>query len=494
MAFDRLIKKNAYTEDTLKLIIRTVNEAESRGFGKEVVKALAGLKPAIHLTSNGHIPDSDKLDFMHRLFAWVCRNVEYTKDPEGSERVHTAPLTVHNGKGDCKKCATLLSSVLAEAGIESILKWVTYEGNEDYTHIYVIVPYPDNKKYIVLDPTNDCKWNSEVTYKSATLYFLNGKVMELRQVGAPNKPLFDFSDNIMTPGIVGLDQDFHALGVGKGFKFLHKFHFPSLKGIINDIKNIEHTFAEVSFAIPRAVYLEAVRLNVAGHAGHLLHGYNKDATKLMNFWKAVGGNPNALKAALLQGSAKHPLLGPPNNSQVGIAPLALLAAAAPIVAAAAATIHAIDPNSPVANDLNKVANTAATAAAVPFNPIATMQAAGLIPDAGPGTSPTMPPGSQFNPPGYIPPGHDLPPNTGLPQGGGGGPSGGAIGLWALVVIPGVIQHSWLIHNYLLFSISIFAAIILPIHTNNYFPFINKIKRLCQISRTVLKRLLTQNWK
>lgn len=173
IGFDKLIKKNASVDDTLALIIKSSIECSKMPFVKSIVEKLG--------------PTTPKSEFIRRVFDYYCRNVEYTLDKEGTESVHTPALVIVNGKGDCKKAATFLASVLIAAGIEPIFKHVYYDGSDLYTHIYIIVGNPDYNNYITLDPTNDCKFNKEVDYRTGTLYFTNGKHMELRLMGA-SKP------------------------------------------------------------------------------------------------------------------------------------------------------------------------------------------------------------------------------------------------------------------------------------------------------------------
>lgn len=177
VGFDKLIKKNASVEDTLDLIVKVANECSKKSYVNSIVKRFS--------------PIHDRNEFLRNVFNYYCRNVVYQLDGTGTEEVHNPELTITNGTGDCKKAATFLASILIAAGIEPVFKHVYYEGEQDYTHIYIIVPDPDFKNYITLDPTNNCEYDKEVNYKSATLYFTNGTNMELRHMGKPahtNKP------------------------------------------------------------------------------------------------------------------------------------------------------------------------------------------------------------------------------------------------------------------------------------------------------------------
>jgi hypothetical protein len=388
LAWKQTISTNANVNDTLEEIVYMVNEWSKNPFCKAVVEQLN--------------PSGDKEAFMHRLFNLACDNIKYKLDIPGIEYSHTPNLIFLNGEGDCKKFTIFVASILKAAGIEPVLKHVYYSGQKEYSHIYVIVPFPTLDRYITMDCTNECKWDTEVKYASATLYFLNGKSMELVRMG---------NNNRNEPFMVGLMASANELcgnmehcAAAMGFSFGHKFHFPNLGKIIKQeeskvvdvVKKVEHAFASVSMAIPRAVFMNlGLRPNVAGLGGTFKEIYAAHPSEVNSFWSDFGGNPADLQKAFNEGAAKHPLLGP-DLETIGLigGPEAVLAAAAPIVAGAALLIAKLKPGSQAATVAADIANGTMTAAAGgSFDAIA--QSAGLLPDNGPGTSATMPPQGQF---------------------------------------------------------------------------------------------------
>src|ERR1039457_2684745 len=107
VGFDTLHKENASVEDTLQLIIDFINQYSNDGFAKSIAQRLRK-------------DYAGKEEFLQALFDYYCRNVEYLLDPPGIEQVYTPARTIHEGKGDCKKAAIFLASVLHAAGIEPI--------------------------------------------------------------------------------------------------------------------------------------------------------------------------------------------------------------------------------------------------------------------------------------------------------------------------------------------------------------------------------------
>jgi len=471
LGYERTVSNDADIYDTLALINSHVNKDCNSSFVREVVKTLG--------------PATDKVEFMHRLFDYYCRNVRYKLDEPGTEKVYTPARIIHEGAGDCKKAATFLAACLICAGIEPILKHVYYDNNEDYTHIYVIVANPDLQHYITLDPTNDCQWNKEVSYSGGGLYYLNGRTMKLKSMGAapttPQSKSWDstllktlpFSEDLAI-GCHNVSGDIEALSGPSyiGFSFKHKFHLPSLSNIIKDaehvVMQVENKLATVSMVIPRGVFLGGVKTNTAGLAGNLLKLYAQDPNKVNTFWKDFGGDPNTLHAAIVEGAKKHPLLGPEYIS----GPEVILAAAAPIVAGAAAILASLKPGSPASKDLNALAGaTMAAASGGGFDAIASAAATGYAADTT--GSHAMPPNGQFTPPGHTP--QQPPPGY---TWGDGGHSGGSVGFMSMIMLMTMFNNNFYYHNYL-FALLCFIGVYINVFLYKFSPLYFNHKKLWQ---------------
>lgn len=281
IGFDKLISKHASTEDTLRLIVDTVNDYSKSGFVRDAVKKLCP-------------PGTDRNTCIRNIFDYYCRNVDYLLDDKGVEKVYTPARTISEGAGDCKKAATLVASFLVAAGINPVLKHVFYQGNDDYTHIYVIVLNSDGT-YITLDPTNNCKFNSEVSYSHGSLHFLDGKVMELRQMG----------------------------NSGMGGKVIQNFDFADgLHDVMSEIESIGNsgvipgTGGTVPHDIQRETFLKIVRMNQEDIASIIALALSSDPHALDSYWKSIGGDIAELKKAVIDGAKKKGGIGCP----IGAAP------------------------------------------------------------------------------------------------------------------------------------------------------------------------------
>jgi hypothetical protein len=347
---ETLVKRNAELNDTINLIVTVVNQNYSSAFVQQLTKALN--------------PTGNKLDFMRRLFDYVCRNVRYELDPQGREKVFKPSTTVANGKGDCKKMTVLIASVLKAAGIEPLLKHVYYSG-ENYTHVYVIVPYPQLPNYVTLDPVNDCKFNQEVKYSSANIYDLKGNRMDLYTGNKPSyKANFKSNVNAAAGGIesdLAITMGCNVMGATEAEILVEDL----MSGIgasarkqqrqaqrqerrnerkekrgerkenrqetLNKIKNkIKNVVKKVGIAPARAAFLTIVRLNLMKIANKLAAAWIKDKNKVTVFWQKVGGDVEELKKVIMSGS-KQQITG---IGQFDPATQAIITAATPILVAA----------------------------------------------------------------------------------------------------------------------------------------------------------------
>lgn len=161
-SFFNPISPDANGDETVKLIVKTINTYSQSPFVKKTVEILKAKSP-------------DRITFLKNLFGVACKNVEYLMDEPGHEVVYTPQLLMKMGKGDCKKFTTFIGAVLKAAGFDGVPKVVDYRPGKDWEHIYIISRDPDHPKgYYTLDPVNHCKWDSEVKYRRARLNFLDG--------------------------------------------------------------------------------------------------------------------------------------------------------------------------------------------------------------------------------------------------------------------------------------------------------------------------------
>jgi hypothetical protein len=382
MAFEIIITDRANTQDTVTAIISVINSDSKQGFIPKLAAALN--------------PNGSKLEYIQRLFDLVCKNIEYEQDPPGWEKVFTGTKLFLNGKGDCKKMSTALAATLKAANIEPLLKVISYD-NEKWSHIYVLARI--NKRYYVLDPVNNKKFDAELNHKQAAVFNLLGKSTlmpgtKLSVMGkrGNNESFYksfrdsidelsgdldavsneagsllgmgdactmsgDEMDAIVEQALSGMPDGDDTTELGKKKKKAKKEKkgklkkiFKKITGVVKKVSLQPVRLAFISIVLAAGALHKLLKINLAQK---LAEAWQKDnGAHLSKIWEKFGGKPDALKKAIAKGS-KVSLSGrDPDNgdyllsgleeygiTRVGVLPLAaIVAAATPILAAIKAAL------------------------------------------------------------------------------------------------------------------------------------------------------------
>jgi hypothetical protein len=350
-----VFKKDAGVEDTVGLIVKTINHYCNSPYVAELAKRL-------------HYTPGNELDFLKRLFKNACTHVDYKMDPPGDERITTPERLLNDGVGDCKKFSVLISCVLKAVGIPSYLKVISYDG-DSYEHIYVIVPTSGG--YITLDPVNNCNFNKEFQYKKATVLDLNGNIMNLSLLGKGmgsganqtndfltylNGPVstFDNDINALTGGetlsttqeqdiIKNIMTNYYYLSsknsnpwqllptkynlnpvnvsqqtaVGMGDFLDFKWLTDPIQDGIDWIKNTAqkiydgavNNIAKVGLSPFRAAFLSLLAVNAFGLADKFAAIWNSRKGETVAWWQNLGGDANILRTNIARGANSNVIAG-----------------------------------------------------------------------------------------------------------------------------------------------------------------------------------------
>lgn len=166
LTFFNDVSDNATGEDTIALIIQTINKYSHSEFIKYCVKVIDSIS-------------KNDFEFCKNLFKISCALVKYRRDPEGHEMVWSPLLLIKVRKGDCKKFTTFICSILKCKGIPSAPKVVNYDEENGWQHIYAIAFLPNREKYLVLDPVNRCLFDTEVQHRVGRVNFYDGTKSKL---------------------------------------------------------------------------------------------------------------------------------------------------------------------------------------------------------------------------------------------------------------------------------------------------------------------------
>lgn len=90
------------------------------------------------------------------IFGYLCQNVYYQLDPEGEQYIKSPARLLKDHCGDCKSLTMFIASCLHCAGIPCIVRFVNFDGGNQYTHVYPVAIL-ENGREMVLDmcETND---------------------------------------------------------------------------------------------------------------------------------------------------------------------------------------------------------------------------------------------------------------------------------------------------------------------------------------------------
>jgi hypothetical protein len=176
--------------------------------------------------------------------------------------------------------------------------------------------------------------------------------------------------------ISGIDNDYQDIGkirLGKFFKKIGNRISKIAKGAFKGLKKI-------GLAVPRRAFRTMVALNIGGMAVKLKRVFDKDPNAIQKKWQQVGGKVSELRKSVKAGYnrwAKKHKKGPMTgiygcdvpelyteavrmglcgtDDSIGFAPAAIMAAAAPIIAALKDLLkkHGEDPNAPEGDGPNQ---------------------------------------------------------------------------------------------------------------------------------------------
>lgn len=86
----------------------------------------------------------------YSVFDYVINNVQYVEDAGNNQYIKTPARTLYDGFADCKSMAILVACCLKALGIDAVLRFVDFNGNKIYTHVYVVA-FVDGME-LVIDP------------------------------------------------------------------------------------------------------------------------------------------------------------------------------------------------------------------------------------------------------------------------------------------------------------------------------------------------------
>jgi len=88
---------------------------------------------------------------LYELWAFVRYNITYKRDPKDQERIKSPSQLwkVRNTEGgDCKSMSLFIGSVLKNIGVPYQYKYVAWDFNNDYQHVYIVANLNGRKVFL----------------------------------------------------------------------------------------------------------------------------------------------------------------------------------------------------------------------------------------------------------------------------------------------------------------------------------------------------------
>lgn len=149
----------------------------SRGGNKHVIKTVVDVLRDNLGCCTEIVRDIRCLDVYsqcYSIFCYVVENVRYIEDEGNNQYIKTPARTLQDGYADCKSMAILICCCLKELNIPCELRFVDFNGNKIYTHVYAVAY--DNNEPIIIDPVERVNGQPIFNYASKFVNQLSFKV------------------------------------------------------------------------------------------------------------------------------------------------------------------------------------------------------------------------------------------------------------------------------------------------------------------------------
>lgn len=89
-------------------------------------------------------------DICQGIFGYLIDHVRYQLDPVGKQYIKSPARLLRDGYGDCKSFTMFIACCLHCAGVKHIIRFVNFDGGDQYTHVYPVA-VDENGVEIILD-------------------------------------------------------------------------------------------------------------------------------------------------------------------------------------------------------------------------------------------------------------------------------------------------------------------------------------------------------
>ena len=123
------------------------------GYNSDVVAAIKACyqkfkeQPKDHVTNLQGLPIKDQC---YAIFENLVSKVRYQVDPDGVQYIKSPARLLADGYGDCKSLSMYICCCLHCLGRKHAFRFVSFDGDNQYTHVYAIC-WDEQGNEIILD-------------------------------------------------------------------------------------------------------------------------------------------------------------------------------------------------------------------------------------------------------------------------------------------------------------------------------------------------------
>lgn len=110
-----------------------------------------------------HIAGATQYDTCRNIWKYIKQNFRYVRDAAGYEQVLSPGALAARGYGDCKSYSVFIGSCLQNLGIPYSYRFTKYNGQSDWTHVYVVAHTDTGDVFIDAVHT---AFDEQVSYKA----------------------------------------------------------------------------------------------------------------------------------------------------------------------------------------------------------------------------------------------------------------------------------------------------------------------------------------
>jgi len=283
----------------------------------DIIKAILDTHPKYKNDYNkiaNYFRGSNEIKSCEKIWKFLKKNIRYVVESENKQFVRSPAAILKQAVSDCKCYALFAGGICDSLGMKFCYRFASYNDyNKQPGHVFVVVN-PGTENEIWIDPVL-----SYFNYKKPYFYKIDKK---------PKMAIYSISGIGRATKAQRKAKRVARRKAGKGFGQRLK---KGLRGVL-----------KVAAAPARNSFLGLVQINFHNLAKKLAVAYEKNPTKLKEFWEKFGGRIDKLVGAINRGKKKRRILGTdPQPFTIGFAPAALAASAAPILAAIAKFLKSV---------------------------------------------------------------------------------------------------------------------------------------------------------